>query len=512
MQSINIRPGIGVLALFPHMNYKTWFALGELVDNALASYQKNRSRLEAANPEYQFRVVIELDGVDGGALRVWDNAAGISAEDYDRAFVTAEPPPDATGLSQFGIGMKSASCWFAKRWMVRSKALGEGVERTIEFDVPKIVAEGVEELDAFEGLAAPTDHYTELRLWDFNRPVQGRTLGKIKEHLAGMYRVFLRRGDLELKFNDELLEYTEPSVLVAPIWNDKDAAPITWRKDIGFALPSGEQVSGFAAIRETGSTTKAGFALFRNERLVMGSADDTYRPPEIFGASNKFRFQRVFGELHLEGVDVTHTKDGFIWGDREPLFLDELRSALDTDDLPLLRQAENHRVRAATETARSIANQALASTAAAVATTGDIVARQTQAEPEDTPDPVSLPPADAMSARVIEVRIRDEIWEVSIELSADESVTEWLSITERQEPSNKTDRRRLGIRMSLTHPFMVSFLDVEGDVIEPLLRLAVAIGLAEVAAREAGAKMAGAVRRNMNELLRTLAVRSGDRP
>jgi len=40
------------------------------------------------------------------------------------------------------------------------------------------------------------------------------------------------------------------------------------------------------------------------------------------------------------------------------------------------------------------------------------------------------------------------------------------------------------------------------DEIEPLLRVAAALALAEITARESGARMAGAVRRNVNELLR----------
>src|SRR5690349_10872773 len=142
--AINIRPGVGILGLFPHMNYQPWFALGELVDNALASYLANKDALRQTDGHgYQLRVVIDIEP-DGSEIRIWDNAAGISTEDYGRAFVTAEPPHDATGLSQFGIGMKSASCWFAKRWTVRTTALGETVERSVSFDVPRIVREQID--------------------------------------------------------------------------------------------------------------------------------------------------------------------------------------------------------------------------------------------------------------------------------------------------------------------------------------------------------------------------------
>ena len=37
------------------------------------------------------------------------------------------------------MGMKSAACWFAPRWRVRTTALAETIERTINFDIASIV-------------------------------------------------------------------------------------------------------------------------------------------------------------------------------------------------------------------------------------------------------------------------------------------------------------------------------------------------------------------------------------
>src|SRR5207237_4652856 len=120
---------------------------------------------------------------------------------------------------------------------------------------------------------------------------------------------------------------------------------VEWKKDIDFDFGLGLRAHGFAALRETASTSEAGFALFRRERLIIGSADEGYRPETIFGKSNSYRYQRLFGELHLEGFEVSHTKDGFRWDENEQPFLDLLREHLDTDDLPLLRHAEAHRAR-----------------------------------------------------------------------------------------------------------------------------------------------------------------------
>ena len=37
-----------------------------------------------------------------------------------------------------------------------------------------------------------------------------KTLGKIKTYLGGIYRQFLRNGDVEILFNGERVEYDEP--------------------------------------------------------------------------------------------------------------------------------------------------------------------------------------------------------------------------------------------------------------------------------------------------------------
>ena len=108
------------------------------------------------------------------------------------------------------MGMKSAACWFALRWTVRTSALGESIERTVHFDIENIVNDDIEELTIQEATAAAENHYTEIVLEDvFHVPV-GRTVAKLKEHLTDIYRAFMRDGILELRFNGEPLKYRQP--------------------------------------------------------------------------------------------------------------------------------------------------------------------------------------------------------------------------------------------------------------------------------------------------------------
>ena len=218
---VNIRPGVSVLSVLRHLNYSPWFALAEFVDNSVQSYFENKSKLHALHgPEWRLKVSIDVDTSWPGQITIRDNAAGIGNDAFPRAFRPAVVPPDRTGLSEFGMGMKSAACWFSPRWQVRTKALGEAVERTVRFDIATIVQDELEELDIEERPADPNAHFTEVTLDELHHVPVGRTLGKIKEHLTDIYRVFLRDATLDLRFNDESLSYEEPPVLTAPFYRE----------------------------------------------------------------------------------------------------------------------------------------------------------------------------------------------------------------------------------------------------------------------------------------------------
>src|SRR5450830_313282 len=123
-----------------NLNYKPWYAFAEFVDNAVQSFVHNEARLREVHGDgFKLRIQIELQP-ELQRIFIRDNAAGIATQDFPRAFRPAHVPPDRRGLSEFGMGMKSAACWFANAWKVRTSALGELVERTVSFDVNEVIA------------------------------------------------------------------------------------------------------------------------------------------------------------------------------------------------------------------------------------------------------------------------------------------------------------------------------------------------------------------------------------
>lgn len=415
--AVPIRPGVSVLSILRHLNYKTWFALAEFVDNAVQSYLANKERLEALHgPDFKLKVSIAIEPVEPARIVIRDNAAGIAQRDFPRAFRPAAIPPDRTGLSEFGMGMKSAACWFAPRWSARTKALGEAAERVVRFDVASIVRDQIEELEIDETPAATNAHFTEILLEEPYHIPTGRTLGKIKDHLTDIYRVYVRDGLLELRVNTELLEYNPPRLLNAPYARRHDDGAKEWFCEIKFDLGGGLSAHGFAGLMDPMNTNRSGFALFRRGRLIEGSGDEGYRPAYIFGQPGNFRWRRLFGELHLEGFEVSHTKDGFRWDENEQPFLELLREELDKDELPLLRQADLYRVQAARNELAEAAQKAIASAVEAMqATLPEALPGLVAEEPVET-DETPLEPEPTLAARELMIHFRDQKWLLRIEM------------------------------------------------------------------------------------------------
>jgi len=504
-QTINIRPGVSILSVLRHLNYKPWFAIAEFVDNSIQSYYSHLDEIQKIEGKnYRLVVNIEVDPTDRGRIVIRDNAAGIHESNYARAFRPAELPSDRSGLSEFGMGMKSAACWFSSRWSVRTSALHEALEKEIHFDINTIVRDDIQELTVKIGVSKNESHFTEIILDDLHKVPHGKTISKIKDHLASIYRVFLRDNRLVLVFNGERLSYSDPKILNAPHYKDSRGESVEWKKKFNFDFGSGLRGVGFAAIRETASTSGAGFALFRRDRLIEGSVDEGYRPEFIFGKPNSYRYQRLFGEIHLEGFEVSHTKDGFKWNEYEDIFLEFLKEELNKKPVPLLEQAEEFRVKANQKELRKAAELATDRTAETLERElTPVLETQLKTSPESENPPQNLLENKTLEAsREINVELNGSRWVINLELTNDESISEWITISDKSYEGANGGDRRVVVRVSLAHPFMVRFSGPDARDIEPLLRIAAAIGLAEVSARDSGVTKAGTIRRNINELLR----------
>ncbi len=487
---------------FARLNYKPWFAIAEFVDNSIQSFISNKDGLaQLGQASITVRIFADQD-----RIVVTDDAAGIGVGDFPRAFLPAEPPPQREGLSEFGLGMKAAACWFAKRWSVRTQAAGDPWERTIRFDVPKIIANQTEELTVeIKPATTPAAHFTTLTLEHLNVRPQKRTTSKIKTHLASIYRCFLRTKELRLFYNDEELSFSDAPILVAPRYDQPDGPPVPWKADFVVDLDGNHTVRGWAALREKASLSEAGFSVFRRNRLVLGSHEEAYRPEALFRKPNSYIYQRLFGELHVDGFDVSHTKDGLQWDEWEDLIIAAIKDQINKEHLPLLDQAELLRVRKAKGVTDGWGEDAVTGTAAAIERrVPHVVEAQMSAEPISTRPDELLPAARLNASKTVALSLKEgsSVWEIAVELANDPALSDWYSFSFKP-PTQGGASYRVQIRVNLAHPFSERFALSDADNIEPLLRLAAGIAISELTALQAGVSPSvRTLRHNLNQLLR----------
>lgn len=342
-----------VYSTFRYIENKVWNALAEYVDNAIQSFKDHAEILSAINPNSKLRVEINID-IDNDIITIRDNAFGITNDNYERAFELANIPLDRKGLNEFGMGMKVSSIWLSDLWTVETKVYGESDIKTLVFNIHEVTQNEEIELPVSCVQANVNEHYTLVTLTKLsqNKP-RSRQIAYIKKHLASIYAKYIRDGLLDLIVNDELLADTQLQCLVAPYYKTPNGENIVWRQEIDFEAPKydefGKQIGsyyakGFIGILERMSTSvDNGILLFRRGRVIGSSFDEKYRPKILSGEEGSPRYKRIFGELELDGFDVSFTKSSFQDDDEFASFIEIMRDDMIKDkSIDLFGQAQNY--------------------------------------------------------------------------------------------------------------------------------------------------------------------------
>jgi hypothetical protein len=312
---LSLQLGLETIDSYKRLSYSPWHALAEFVDNSTQSYFNNRdaadAALEAAGEDFRVDVVYDRENL---RIRISDNAMGMNREELEYALRVGARPVIQSGRSKFGMGLKTAACWLGNTWSVRTKKLGETIEYEVTVDVPTI-AGGNNTLPTEERPGqSPDQHYTILEIWNLNRPLHGRTLGKIKQFLRSMYRIDLSEGTLDLRWQDEKLDWEFPDSEFA-----RDRQGNLYRKEFAFSVDD-KRVTGWVGVLDRGSRAKAGFSILHADRVVKGWPE-SWRPETIYGqfeGRNDLINQRLVGEIRLDAFEVTQAKDDILWfGDEQ---------------------------------------------------------------------------------------------------------------------------------------------------------------------------------------------------
>ena len=171
LEKVSIRPGVSILSVLRHLNYKPWFALAEFVDNSIQSYVENQAALRAAeraragssrSPSRSTRLARH-----GSSYR--DNAAGIPTR-LSRAR-SVRPSSRRTALAfrvrhgheERRLLVLPASGRSARRRLAK---LVERTVRSISIGSSRTTSKS---LTSRSRPAKVDDHYTEIVLHDLHK-------------------------------------------------------------------------------------------------------------------------------------------------------------------------------------------------------------------------------------------------------------------------------------------------------------------------------------------------------
>ncbi|WP_417832861.1 ATP-binding protein [Terasakiella sp.] len=500
---VSIKIQTGVYGQFRNLNNKVWYALGEFVDNAVQSYENNKSQLKKIHDgQYTLEIKIEINR-DKGFISIKDNAAGIGLDNYYRAFEPAHIPLNNTGLHEYGMGMKTAAIWLSDIWTVKTKALGETEERLVEFNLKKVIDEKKEVLEVIKSSVNVNDHYTEIWLKQLSQNAPSNNqLDKIKRHLASIYRNFIRSGELKLYINSELLKFNNPKVLLAPYYKDPKGEQRLWKQEIDYTFGK-YSAKGFIGLLQTMSTSKEnGISLFRRGRVIVGSHDEKYRPKVLCGQIGSPRYKRIFGELELDGFGVSFNKGSFIEVEDLEALMKAIKIEVSNESFDLYGQAEKYVKPKSNQHNLQVAKKLINSFKQSKIK--DEVKEETPSYTVITPAEVAyqkeqLKEVKSIGSYVDKVPLKGNIYELKQEFI---TAPEIKSLYTLEILDNNNHTRKIVYKINLAHPFFSQFERFKRDSdYQPIVAIIKSLVLAELIAPEEGTLNAGNIRLNFNKFL-----------
>ena len=314
MTQIDITPPNRIYGTFARLNYKPWYAIAEFVDNSTQNFYDHAQ--EIANADGTALLDIDINYSPGtNELRIRDNANGMNMVDLERALKISTPPADTSGRSEFGMGLKTAACWFGPVWSVATTRLNDPFVYSLSFDVEKIGASAGHTIDVQSNAISPSAHYTEIVIHDLHSPLAGRQIQKVKDTVRSMYRRDLDSGTVEIRWNGAALKFED-----YPLFEKEreDGSKTEMRQLLDFyvidpATSVSHHVTGWVGVLSKMSSSHNGFALLRRGRLILGLPGECWRPQELVGAVGSPEWKRLVGELEVDSFPVNFTKDGFHW-------------------------------------------------------------------------------------------------------------------------------------------------------------------------------------------------------
>ena len=331
-------------------------------------------------------------------------------------------------------------------------------------------------------------------------------MDKLRRHLSSIYRKFIRNNEVDIYVNGEKLSCPNYEILNAPYYKTPNNGDVLWRKDIDFEL--GEyKAKGFIAILDKIQNNANGLVLFRRGRVIVGGGDERYFPTVIFGQSGNFKYKRLFGEIELEGFDVTFNKNGFRDEENLYAFMEALKDELKSPEFNLLGQADNYRQRSkeqCVEIAKKITLNLKKETKPKQLTRQiQEVESKIQNSQYIAQNEILIQQAETLDSHTESFHLEGISYTLRIDLVTETATDALYSVNlENTDIFDSINSKKIICKINLAHPFFTRFDQFKtGNNYQPIIAIFKSLTLAEIMAPNRGSIYASNIRLLFNQYI-----------
>ena len=354
MAEIDIEVKQGILGTYHNYTYKPPQVFAEFIDNAIQSFEDNKNVILSVEPDFVLRVDIDIEWdthssdnvIRAKKVTVRDNAAGMNEQKFSDAFKSADKTIVRGGLNEFGMGMKVAACWLGNKWRVESKSITENVTHILEVDVEEVSNDNIKQVSSEDILMPDRKHGTQIVITKMWPQIKESNLKSLKDGIASIYRYYLRKNEIQIFINGDMLTFENYEILEAPAYNNPDGPVKQWKALIEEDLDgTGKyKASGFIGLLKDMDDQKRGVVFLRRNRVVMGfDPEERSVGKKIMGQPGSFKYRRVFGEFEISGFEVAFGKNQIIDIDQLEALMRGVAGKAVIDGVNLLTQADKYR-------------------------------------------------------------------------------------------------------------------------------------------------------------------------
>lgn len=358
VKMINITPSPRVLRMLGEINFKAWQCICELIDNSIDAFgdewEGKEKKISIAIPSKS-----QISKPDT-YMTITDNGSGMSAETLEKSISAGfsfNNPVDKMGL--FGMGFNIATARLGGRTEIKTTSREmdhwlkvvidfKEIEKSGAFDVPIQTEKKTAEETGQQGTIISIsqlrmDHFKPLRRKDYIKKKIGRVYARvIREKLI----TITYEGSTCLPFqhciwDESRTGFNRGEAIPAKIDINHSFSEERYCTTCWFWLSLGEaqcpscnsnttvvkrerKITGWLGLQRHFDQEKYGIDLIRNGRLIEEFSKDFFywenddQEKELeYPIDGHEKKGRIVGELEIDFVTVTHTKDAFAMETRE---------------------------------------------------------------------------------------------------------------------------------------------------------------------------------------------------